>query len=103
MLLQQLLRKTLIAGLVGLSSFTTAYAAISQVPLYLTTAVKPNVMLMLDDSGSMWNIVPDAPYDPNATYLANCPASRTLGGGLRRRPCRRRARHTGYKSPAALQ
>jgi type IV pilus assembly protein PilY1 len=81
-LLYRLLIKTLIAGLAGMTSFTTAYAAISQLPLFLTTAYKPNVMLMLDDSGSMWNVVPDTPYDPNATYLANCPSSRILGGGV---------------------
>lgn len=45
----------------------------AQVPLFLSLPVKPNVMLMLDNSGSMNNIVPDAPYDPTIVY--DCPAA----------------------------
>jgi len=46
-------------------------------PLYLTTGVSPNVMLMVDDSGSMQSIIWDTAgpsgngsdgYDPNTTY-----------------------------------
>ena len=68
-----------------------AYAAslaISQVPLYLGGTVEPNIMFVLDDSGSMdWSFMPDEIYsyhntkrakssyynkiyyDPTATYL----------------------------------
>jgi len=37
-----------------------AYAAIADAPLYLTSPVKPNIMFVLDDSGSMqWDVMPD--------------------------------------------
>ena len=48
---------------------------ISQVPLPTAANAPPNIMLLLDNSGSMKNVVPDAPYDPGTVYLANCPAS----------------------------
>lgn len=41
---------------------------ISDVPLFLSTQAPPNIMLILDNSGSMQNVVPDAPYAPGATY-----------------------------------
>jgi len=44
----------------------TAYAAIANVPLYLSNPVEPNIMFVLDDSGSMqWEIMPD-----DITYFA---------------------------------
>ncbi|MHB1398644.1 MAG: pilus assembly protein [Trichloromonadaceae bacterium] len=49
-------------------------STISQVPLPTAANVPPNIMLLLDNSGSMNNVVPDAPYDPATVYLANCPA-----------------------------
>lgn len=37
-----------------------AHSAISDMPLYLTSPVEPNIMFVLDDSGSMhWEILPD--------------------------------------------
>lgn len=54
---------------------------LSNVPLFLTTPVNPNVMLMVDNSGSMDNIVPDSPYDAATTYLASCPGANILAGG----------------------
>lgn len=42
------------------SATVPAIAAIANTPLYLTAAVEPNVLFMLDDSGSMhWEITPD--------------------------------------------
>lgn len=39
---------------------SSAYAQIAQSPLYLTSAAEPNIMFVLDDSGSMqWEIMPD--------------------------------------------
>ncbi|WP_275097936.1 pilus assembly protein [Sedimenticola hydrogenitrophicus] len=70
--------KELVLGLVlGLSVGTTVHASvdIANLPLFVTANVSPNVMLMLDNSGSMQNIVPDSPYDPDTTYLASCPFS----------------------------
>lgn len=54
---------------------------LGQAPLYLVGNVPPNIMLMLDNSGSMSNIVPDTPYDPNTTFLASCPSANTVPGG----------------------
>lgn len=58
----------------GLSLIATASLAgtVAQSPLFLTTNVKPNIMLMVDNSGSMKDVVqtPPAPYDPTITYLA---------------------------------
>lgn len=41
---------------------------LSQVPLYLTTSVQPNVMILIDDSGSMNNIIWASGYDNSVTY-----------------------------------
>jgi len=46
-------------------------------PLITSTSVEPNLMILLDTSGSMSNIVPDTPYDENIDYY-NCPASKQL-------------------------
>lgn len=54
---------------------------ITDVPMAIKNTVKPNIMFMLDNSGSMNNIVPDAPFDPKTTYLASCPAGNIVAGG----------------------
>lgn len=51
---------------------------IAEQPLFLIGSVDPNIMLMVDNSGSMQNIVPDTPYDPAVTYIAmptGCPTT----------------------------
>jgi type IV pilus assembly protein PilY1 len=53
---------------------------LSDVPLVVSTSVSPNIMVLLDNSGSMTNIVPDAPYD--ATASQSCPASNALNNGI---------------------
>lgn len=74
-----------VSGLVclaGLSSQSLAAPlALQNVPLFISTGAEPNVMIMLDNSGSMENIVPDAPYDPATTYLANCPSANQADPG----------------------
>ncbi len=62
--------------LAGGFSATAAPLAIPQVP-FLSTAADPNIMLLVDNSGSMFNVVPDAPYDSATTYYT-CPAAETL-------------------------
>lgn len=48
----------------GILLSATAQAAISQAPLSLTDGVAPNMILSLDESGSMsWSFVPDASHD----------------------------------------
>jgi type IV pilus assembly protein PilY1 len=56
-------------------SAAAAPLGLQDVPLFLSTGAEPNLMMMLDNSGSMQNIVPDVPYDPAVEYLANCPAT----------------------------
>lgn len=55
-----------------LASFS-ASTDLTDTPLPVVSSVAPNIMMMLDTSGSMSNIVPDTPYDPSVTYLAFCP------------------------------
>jgi type IV pilus assembly protein PilY1 len=42
--------------------------AISDTPLSVSTAVEPNVMLLIDNSGSMAQIMWHKDYDPATTY-----------------------------------
>lgn len=70
------------AALVGMTGNAAAAPLLLQdVPLFISSGAEPNVMLMVDNSGSMTNIVPDAPFDPKVTYLAICPAANTVGAG----------------------
>lgn len=66
-------------GLVFCTAFVSgAWGApvnIANYPLQTVTAVKPNIMLLIDNSGSMNNIVPDLPFNPDTTYLASCPSA----------------------------
>ena len=48
----------------------------AQTPLFVATAAAANIVLLLDDSGSMRAIAPAAPYDPDTTYA--CPAAALL-------------------------
>lgn len=59
-----------LSGLAGWSSANAAATDISTAPVFTTTAntakVKPNVMFVLDDSGSMgWRVMPDEAWDFN--------------------------------------
>lgn len=54
--------------------------ALANNPLVVSSTIDPNLMITLDSSGSMSNIVPEAPFDPDIDY-ANCPAARTLAAG----------------------
>jgi type IV pilus assembly protein PilY1 len=45
---------------------------IDDVPPEVQNNVPPNFMFMIDNSGSMSNIVPSAPYSATATYTASC-------------------------------
>ncbi|MGE8500108.1 MAG: pilus assembly protein [Pseudomonas sp.] len=55
--------KTLLSSLLGIAmlSAANAHATVSQSPLSLTIGVPPNIILTLDESGSMsWGYVPDS-------------------------------------------
>jgi type IV pilus assembly protein PilY1 len=70
------------AALVAVSGNSVAAPLLLQdVPLFISTGAEPNVMIMLDNSGSMGNIVPDAPFDAATVYLPTCPAANTVSTG----------------------
>ena len=54
---------------------------ISDIPMAVENNVAPNFMYMIDNSGSMSNIVPDAPYSAATTYLT-CPTSKIVSAGF---------------------
>lgn len=51
---------------------------IDDIPPAVKNNVAPNFMFMIDNSGSMRNIAPAAPYSAGANYLANCPGSQQV-------------------------
>ncbi len=67
------IQTSLMVGL-AFASMAVLAANVSQVPMFLTTSAKPNVMLMVDNSGSMNDkvVIPQemVPYDPAKSYLA---------------------------------
>ncbi|MEO6351710.1 MAG: PilC/PilY family type IV pilus protein [Burkholderiaceae bacterium] len=63
------------------SPLFAASTDLSDTPLPVTSSVAPNIMFMLDTSGSMSNIVPDTPYDSSVTYLTTCPSGNLFSGG----------------------
>ena len=62
--------KAISAGLlIGLAGSTPAGAvSIADTPLFIGAAVDPNVMLLVDTSGSMDNIIWASGYDNTLTY-----------------------------------
>ncbi len=51
---------SMLSLLLGPILVNPAHAEIAQSPLYLTSAAEPNIMFVLDDSGSMhWEVMPD--------------------------------------------
>lgn len=73
-----------VAALVAVAGDSVAAPlALQDVPLFVAQGAEPNVMIMLDNSGSMSNIVPDAPYDPSVDYLSNCPTPNRAPTGTR--------------------
>lgn len=75
---QRALRKTGIAVFAAAMLFVphlgqAAQLTLSNEPLHVSTFVDPNIMFLIDNSGSMSNVVPDSPYDPTADYTpAGC-------------------------------
>src|SRR5438874_10769115 len=62
-----------------------AQLSLPDVPLVVSTTVSPNIILLIDNSGSMTNIVPDTPYNANTTYPplpATCTGSIALNNGV---------------------
>lgn len=73
-----------LAGSAALAlSFGAAAQTINDVPMAVKNNVPPNFMFMIDNSGSMTNIVPTAPYDASVNYTptSNCSGTQVLGAG----------------------
>lgn len=54
---------------------------ITDVPVAVKNNVAPNFMFMIDNSGSMSNIVPTSPYNASATYPFTCTTAQTIPSG----------------------
>ena len=63
---------TIVACLPSHAGITTP----AQTPLFVAGTTKANIMLLLDDSGSMKAIAPGTPFDSATTY--SCPSGATL-------------------------
>lgn len=74
--------KWLMLTLLGIGQVHATSTALNDIPMAVSNQVKPNIMFMIDRSGSMYNIVPDSPYDANTTYLSNCPSGNIYPGGV---------------------
>jgi type IV pilus assembly protein PilY1 len=65
-----------------LQPVSAATLSIPDSPLTVTTFTKPNIMFLLDDSGSMRNMTWDAGYAPTTTYNNWSPAAAGCGLGF---------------------
>lgn len=67
-----------LAALMFVGPACLAATDISDIPMNVKNTTPPNMVFMIDNSGSMSNIVPESPYSASTTYLANCPAARRV-------------------------
>ena len=80
---KRFLATLLACSLICTQSLQLAQAAatdISDIPMAVRNLSQPNIMFMVDNSGSMSNIVPDSPYSAGSSYLASC--STAIDGGV---------------------
>jgi type IV pilus assembly protein PilY1 len=73
----QVLHSVVIFASIFCSAARATDVPISNTPLVVAGRADPNLMLLFDTSGSMRQIVPEAPYDSSVTYLAACPSEWT--------------------------
>ena len=71
-----------LAGTVAAGSGAAAPGTLADVPLFFSASTAPNILFLIDNSGSMNNVVPDTPYDASVTYVS-CPSGQQLGTGSR--------------------
>lgn len=72
--------RALVLSALALASGAGLAQALNDIPMAVKNNVPPNFMFMIDNSGSMSNIVPTAPFDAAVTYAsgsASCPAATT--------------------------
>ncbi len=55
----------------------SAPGTLPDIPLFLSASAEPNILFLLDNSGSMSNIVPDTPYDAATPYFT-CPSDKEI-------------------------
>lgn len=72
-------------------------------PLFVSNDVAPNVMFMVDSSGSMSNLVADSPYVASTVYLAACPPANRLDPATRVYLSVRTAAEIGKNGPKITQ
>jgi type IV pilus assembly protein PilY1 len=73
---KQLFQGMGISSYLFVSCVNAAPGGLSNTPLVVSNSIDPNIMLLVDSSGSMNNVVPDSPYDANTAYV------KCLGTGL---------------------
>ena len=74
------LRSSLLMGSALIGCWALAQK-IDDIPPAVKNNVAPNFMFMIDNSGSMSNIVPASPYLATASYLGNCPSNSRIPAG----------------------
>lgn len=84
--LKNVAARLLLVALAG-ATLNAAATDIADVPMAVKNNVAANFMFMVDNSGSMTNIVPESPYSASTTYLADA-------------TCSGRQPYTGYGSAA---
>lgn len=72
----------LVLGSLALASGAGLAQALNDIPMAVKNNVPPNFMFMIDNSGSMSNIVPTAPFVEATVYTASCPAATTGGNNI---------------------
>ena len=74
-------RTALFAGL-ALASGASLAQALNDIPMAVKNNVAPNFMFMIDNSGSMSNIVPEAPFLAETVYTSACGTATTGADNL---------------------
>ncbi|MES2683523.1 MAG: PilC/PilY family type IV pilus protein [Pseudomonadota bacterium] len=75
-LIKSLLTGTLLGTATG--AVLAADLSLPSVPLFLSGSAEPNLLIAIDNSLSMLNIVPDAPFSTSTTYPCTAAAAKVL-------------------------
>jgi type IV pilus assembly protein PilY1 len=76
------LGRSTVFGCLALASGASLAQELNDIPMAVKNNVAPNFMFMIDNSGSMSNIVPETPFLATTTYTASCPAATTGGNNI---------------------
>ncbi|MEO5378645.1 MAG: PilC/PilY family type IV pilus protein [Magnetococcus sp. DMHC-6] len=72
----------ILLGVLPIQLGQAAPGVVAQKPLFVEANAIPNIMVLLDNSGSMSNLVPDFPYSSEESTWNNCPQSMRLDPGV---------------------